>query len=272
MIESILTGTTLKELDLLQCDFHYENELFTQITSACLTVETLAIKCDDYDEQYAALSSLLCQKSMLRELVISYDGLGLSKITPSLAKNQKITKLTVKLTRDFEGEDIDQIQSLLCDTTSIDNIIKSNHTLEEIKLFEHGSGKRLKNVFVKDCLVLNKNHNKTKVAQKKISQYYFVEAFDMSPFVNMPYALLPKVISIIGGGWRNRHTAQFRILKSIPNLVDASHVDQVQPPKTKAGSLHVCLPKSCAVHRIIVSPPWRQVQQQLIIFICTFVR
>eukprot|EP00956_Cyclotella_meneghiniana_P012400 scaffold17624_cov77-Cyclotella_meneghiniana.AAC.9 len=256
-IESVLTETKLKELDLLQCDFQHENELFAQIISACLSVETLAIKCEDNAEQYAALSSLLCQKSMLSQLVISYDGFVLSAIASSLAKNQKITKLTVKLSRIIKKEDRDQIRSLLCNTDSIDDIINSNHNLEEIKLFQHDEENHLP-IIVKDCLSINKNRNKNKVAQKKISQYYFVDSFEMSPFVHMPYALIPKVISIIGGGWRNRHTAIFRLLKSIPNLVDALHVVQFQRTEDVSN-----LPRKRQKVEPMPIELWNEVSEQL---------
>jgi hypothetical protein len=58
------------------------------------------------------------------------------------------------------------------------------------------------------------NENKANVVRNKIIQFYFVGEFDISPFVNMPLSVLPKVMGQIEG--KDKQFAVYRLLKWIP--------------------------------------------------------
>ena len=116
-------------------------------------------------------------------------------------------------------------QTLLCDTTSIESICLSNHTLIELQPFPESevrfdvfSEQEVKFGIIVDSLRLNRNSNKNRVIREKISRYYFVGNFDVSPFVKLPVSVVPSVLGMIKGKKLDRQSAIFRLLKSIPDL------------------------------------------------------
>ena len=116
-------------------------------------------------------------------------------------------------------------QTLLCDTTSIESICLSNHTLIELQPFLESevrfdvfSEQEVKFGIIVDSLRLNRNSNKNRVIREKISRYYFVGNFDVSPFVKLPVSVVPSVLGMIKGKKLDRQSAIFRLLKSIPDL------------------------------------------------------
>jgi hypothetical protein len=92
--------------------------------------------------------------------------------------------------------------------------------------------------FVNECVKLNRNPDKEAVIRQKIARYYFVGSYDVSPFVNMPISLLPKVIGLIKGENHVRQSAIFRMLRSIPDLCNLSGrcSGQIADEEDSAGS------------------------------------
>lgn len=85
----------------------------------------------------------------------------------------------------------DYFQKLLCESSNIESICNSNHTLEHIVL---GNGTLS---FTNELLRLIKNAEKAQVVRNKIYNYYFVGDFDVTIFTNMPVSVVPEVISRI---------------------------------------------------------------------------
>jgi hypothetical protein len=89
--------------------------------------------------------------------------------------NTKLTSLGLNRlggTAEWSASCNDCFCKLLCNTTSIENICNSNHTLQEIGGYQRS---RLLNEY----LELNKNENKSQVIRNKILKYYFVGDFDI---------------------------------------------------------------------------------------------
>jgi hypothetical protein len=117
-------------------------------------------------------------------------------ISESLAGNTHLKKLQTSTPR-FDTD------KLLCDVSSIESILNSNHTPECIRFPRHRHfnipGHEL-STLAKQCLLLNsENEDKAKVIRKKIMRHYFVREFDVSPSVKMPLSVLPEVMSQIEG-------------------------------------------------------------------------
>ena len=123
-----------------------------------------------------------------------------------MASNTTLKKLLLS-NNDLETS---KFERLLCNTSSIEAIHNSNHTLQQIEPYPCP--------FLKDYLELNKDTNKDKVIRTKIARYYFRGEFDISQFVNMNVKLLPKVMAMIEGDDISRRDAIYHLLKSIPDL------------------------------------------------------
>eukprot|EP00956_Cyclotella_meneghiniana_P023705 scaffold46676_cov22-Cyclotella_meneghiniana.AAC.2 len=122
----------------------------------------------------------------------------------------------------------------LCDSSSIDNILNSNHTLTDIldwmtlaesELSDSESVLQFKfehDVKVANCLELNENTDTDKVIREKIARYYFAGDFDVSPLANLPVSVVPSVLGMIRGNKLDRQFAIFRLLISIPDLCNVA--------------------------------------------------
>jgi hypothetical protein len=146
-----------------------------------------------------ALSAYLQDPTtILRDLFINFDLWGgdfdkssfLTTIAQSLRGNTTLKKLELDL-KFGPDEVLDHFDNMLCDSSSLDSICNSNHTIESICLDTYGFSN-----YTEECLMLNKNANKVKVIQDKIMKYYFVESFDLAPFANMPLSVLAQVMSL----------------------------------------------------------------------------
>ena len=109
---------------------------------------------------------------------------------------------------------MDQIRCLVCNTSSIEGIINSNHTLENVN---RSLCFRLANY-----LKLNQHEDKQFVIRQKIIKYYFKGEFDVAPFVQMNISLIPEVMCIIGEYSYDQLSAIYRLLKAIPNMCGQS--------------------------------------------------
>jgi hypothetical protein len=143
-------------------------------------------------------------------------------------KNGAVPLNTLSMNCRIGNTYLTSVQTLLCDTTSIESIRSSNHTLTELKPFPEfevnhriivlSPEEEVKFEIIEDSLILNENSNKNKVIREKIAWYYFVGDFDVSPLSSLPVSVLPSVLVMIKGLDRARQSAIFRLLKSIPDL------------------------------------------------------
>jgi hypothetical protein len=218
IISIALEGLQLKKFNIQSLEFG-NNGAFEQIISHCLGVETLEVKCYT-SSHYTALAELLRNPRVTMQTLSieqfrdqesdeeDFDHrLALSEIEASLVHNVKLKSLYLSIPIQVEFD------TLLCNSTSLNGIVNSNHTLETIWFHQ--------SAIARECLELNKNQNKTQVVQNKIMHFYFVGSFDLAPFASMPLSVLTKVISV-GQEMRNKQTAIFELLRGLPELCNVS--------------------------------------------------
>ena len=121
----------------------------------------------------------------------------------------------------------------LCDTSSIESILDSNHVLREVSLYNPDS--KLPQIIC-DCLHINSCTDKKAAGREKVARFYFRGDYEVMPFLGMPISLLPNVLSSICIESKGISTLQanqfedgkrclsalFRMLKTIPDLCDVS--------------------------------------------------
>eukprot|EP00956_Cyclotella_meneghiniana_P003129 scaffold3828_cov35-Cyclotella_meneghiniana.AAC.2 len=239
VIAAGLGGALLKFLDISFCKFANDRS-FQRIISTCTGVEELRLKCT-HSRQCAAVASLLRDpRTMLKELHI--DSLGdyrgndkmaaVLDIITSLGGNTKLKCLSIYL--NITDEELpNHFINLLCNSSSIEGIINSNHALEQL-FYDKWSPS-----LVKECLELNKLTNKTRVIQNKIMNYYFLGDFDSAPFVSMPISILAKVLSL-GKEMNKQNTAIFSLLRSIPELCNLTNRRDEQSSNYKTIHVSSC--------------------------------
>ena len=211
---------------------------------ACSRVKLLMVRCRSLSQsQCDSVATLLGDpRSILSEInlfgpyprsILSdaihgrIDKEGLSTITVGLTRNTTLEKMCLA---DYKG-DTSLIAQALCDTSSIDRIISSNHTLKEFSIsITIPFLKQKVPPLIRDYLRLNTKVDKELVIRTKIARYYFHGEFNVLPFASMDMKLLPRVIAMIGGGETNRNavsfkedviygqSAIFRLLKCLPDL------------------------------------------------------
>jgi len=214
---------------------------FRTIISACpSSVEWLYISCDTAEHCSILASFLQSNHLMVSHLNVtkkdsidveedSLDSFQLSEQEASMIidglKNGNTCLETLYIFCCKGDTFFTSAQTLLCDTTSIESICLSNHTLIELQPFLESevrfdvfSEQEVKFGIIVDSLRLNRNSNKNRVIREKISRYYFVGNFDVSPFVKLPVSVVPSVLGMIKGKKLDRQSAIFRLLKSIPDL------------------------------------------------------
>ena len=224
VIAAGLGGALLSSFCMISCEFG-DNETHRQIVSACTGVKDFAVCCGNSSQCGAVASLLRDPRTMLEQLHVETanylgdDELAAAiKIIASLPGNTKLKHLTMFFHVE-DGEELinNHFMNLLCNCSSIEDIINSNHTLEKTDTDPWTASP----FAYAECLELNKLTNKERVVQNKIMQYYFLGDFDSGPFVSMPISVLAKVLSL-GKETRNQSTAIFNLLRSIPELCNVS--------------------------------------------------
>lgn len=203
-----------------------------EMISSCRRVDSLKIiGCETGEsEQFAAVASLLqnqgANKLTKLNLEIRFGGKGLSLIADALVDNKTLEELTI-LSPQIQHWEIDSFGSTLCNASSIETMVHSNHTLQKL-IIQEVADKTVTVLlpkFINTCLELNSNANKDEVIRSKIAIFYFVGDFDVSSFVGMPISLVPTVMGLIEGSDTNRQSAIFRLLKNLPELCNVSSRD-----------------------------------------------
>lgn len=213
VISNMLEVASLETFSIIECNFGISNEsAYRRIILACLNVKTLMLLCRT-PSQYVALGALLVHPSAVVSVLHLRKNCneGIASVITSLRHNTTLRKWII----DMNDDDNHLMASVLCDTSSLESIQQSNHTLESVGLFS---------IFMKvsELLELNENTNKEKVIRTKISRYYFAESFDTSPFAKMPISVVPEVMGMIEGNEQYCCNAIFRVLQGIPDLCNVA--------------------------------------------------
>eukprot|EP00956_Cyclotella_meneghiniana_P011780 scaffold16542_cov74-Cyclotella_meneghiniana.AAC.7 len=247
--EAIGYCTALKSLDLTGCIFDDDPDTFANIIQACSRVEQLIFdeggyEMSDIDLQFGAVIGLLQNPlSKLTHLNVErfqLDNNHMQPLSESLRHNTGLKNLRFFLNHDVEDFDLTPIKQLLCDTSSIESMKSSNHTMVNLSvmdcggsyLYEYRTYQHLY-IFINRCLVLNRNPNKEHVIHQKIFRFYFNGNFNLDTFLNMSVVLLPKVLGLVARAicyseddYGSEHevglNAVYRLVRNIPDLSNVS--------------------------------------------------
>lgn len=220
----------LEKLDIGGCSFENDGA-FERMMGGCASVNKLRVGCRSNSECTAVVALLWDPTNVLRELALKWickrseDGDSSSldvqratrDILESLVENTNLKRLELY---GLDRTDHFDSDNLLCDASTIESIINSNHTLETLDIGRYLS------FTTYQCLRLNKIDDKDKVIRDKIRQLYFVGEFDVSPFSDMAASVLPEVVSHIEG--KDKLSAIYRLLQGrLPDLCNPSDRAQI---------------------------------------------
>ena len=135
-----------------------------------LSLENCQVGSVDQCEVLATLLSdpnSILQSLNLRTNIIGIEGANV--IINSLANNTKLRKLYLTLNRTDRYEAAKNFYTLLCNTSSINDIHSSNHSLEEVSFESYC------HVDMLSLELMNRNTNKNYVAIKKILKYHPID-------------------------------------------------------------------------------------------------
>ena len=226
-LSAALRDLSLKNLQIDISSFT-RNETLEQVLPACQMMKKMELRGLSRNNLFSSIAEWLRDPmTLLPELVLE-GGSGLNpnldveraenEILSSLAQNVNLRSFKVlsfyrNHVLPFQSDvSIERIKQLLCNTASIGSIIQSNHSLQVMMT----TGEKDE---YKQYLKINKNPNKKKVVQTKITQFYFSGEFDASSIANMPLSVLAHAIGI---DVEKKQTAIFNILKSVPELCAVS--------------------------------------------------
>ena len=232
IIQALRSFSQVKSLDISSLPI--SASAFPRIISACPPpIINLTISCDtaqhcsilaEYLQSNRLLVSFLEVRKVNRSPIGEYRDQNLTVQEASTIinglKNGTVPLKTLILICHIGNTYFNSVRDLLCDTTSIESIRSSNHTLLEIKpcpndyipLYDKFG------IIENSLKKLNIIENKEKVIREKIARYYFVGNFDVSPLARLPVSAVPSVLGMIKGKKLDRQSAIFRLLKSIPDL------------------------------------------------------
>ena len=234
IIQALRSFSQVKSLDI-SC-LPINESAFPRIISACPPpIINLTISCDtaqhcsilaEYLQSNRLLVSFLEVRKVNRSPIGEYRDQNLTVQEASTIinglKNGTVPLKTLILYCHLGDTYFNSVRDLLCDTTSIESICSSNHTLLEIKPCPKGDlwyeDKFGRSIIENSLKKLNIIENKEKVIREKIARYYFVGDFDVSPLARLPVSAVPSVLGMIKGKKLDRQSAIFRLLKSIPDL------------------------------------------------------
>jgi len=235
IIQALRSFSQVKSLDISSLPI--SASAFPRIISACPPpIINLTISCDtaqhcsilaEYLQSNRLLVSFLEVRKVNRSPIGEYRGpenLTVQEASTIIngLKNGTVPLKTLILYCHLGDTYFNSVRDLLCDTTSIESICSSNHTLLEIKPCPKGDlwyeDKFGRSIIENSLKKLNIIENKEKVIREKIARYYFVGDFDVSPLARLPVSAVPSVLVMIKGNKPARQSAIFRLLKSIPDL------------------------------------------------------
>jgi hypothetical protein len=208
----------------------------------CLRVDVLQVMFRGASHYNAIAALLRDPANVLRELHLDFNNLNyvftdeaMRNITTSLVGNTHLKWLYI-CGLHHDRVCFDCFDWLLCDTSSINRIVSSNHTLKRLDV-EYFVPKL--SILAEQCLLINENDDESEVIRNKILRFYFAGSFDVSPFSRMAISVLPEVMSQIAE--ENQPSAIYRLLKSIPelcNISDRASCEQHDSKRLKTSSMY----------------------------------
>lgn len=160
--------------------------------------------------------------SLLETLNLGFNSIdddALVSFASSLANNSKLKEMSI-LSSTTTFTRWDALSNALCNKSSIDATLKSNHTLERIdsRLLWSVAESQLPSD-LSALLWMNRAHTKVKAARRKIIKVHFSGKFSMQPFIDMDLKVLPHAISWMAKDGFGR-SPMYQFLRNASFIVD----------------------------------------------------
>ena len=160
-----------------------------------------------------AIASFLSSKNcMLRKLDLYQNRIrddGCIVIAESLRTNKRLRWLSVGI-NNITSEGFLSFIPVVCDASSIDRTLNSNHTLEQVTTYRETFVPRE----LLDILQMNKITDKRTTAKLKVLRCHFFDGdFDMTAIAGLDTKLLPRLLGWFGRLKENKN-ADFKVLQS----------------------------------------------------------
>ena len=204
------------------------------LSKTCTHLESLRLTrfrtSSDLSSCQAIATFLMSKKCMLKTLNLHKNPIndaGCMIITESLRINRRLKQLWINESRlsndndDITGQGFASFIPVVCDASSIDSTLNSNHTLE---LVNTRWDKRVPRELL-DILEMNRNRDKSTVAKLKVLRYHFNGIFNIAgldakalPHLLAWFSRLKKEIVYLHDGHQLCGSALYRIIRHSPEL------------------------------------------------------
>ena len=153
----------------------------------------------------------------LKEIDLSYNGNiddeTVTHFATALAGNTSLKVLQLSSVDGITLMGWNTLANMLCDTSTIDGLYASNHTLHAV--YAHSPDD------INVLLDMNKNKDKVEVARQKILRYHFKNGEDnIDELVDMEMNVLPQVMSWMGRDYTGQ-SLLYSFILSMPPLFDS---------------------------------------------------
>ena len=172
----------------------------------------------------AIASFIANKKCMMRELYLDHNHInddGCRMIAESLRTNRRLRRLSFE-NKEITKEGYKSFIPVLCDTSSIESTLDSNHTLEQVNVSIARSSE------IGDALRMNKTTDKRTVAELKVLSSHFSGYFDLTIVASLDTKLLPHLLAWFGRLKESKSTnlkdrqscrsALYRVIRYSPEL------------------------------------------------------
>jgi len=147
------------------------------------------------------------------------DGL-VSLIGEGLRVNTTLQDLVLEGYREYVS--VLLITSSLCDPSSIDSIVNSNHTLKSVYIGKKNNNRRCRcreemeeTDLLMKCLDINvSGKSRNDIIQKKVVHFHMTTNFDVTQLDNLPLAALPQLLAILSNPENNCLHGTFWLIKN----------------------------------------------------------
>ena len=137
-------------------------------------------------------------------------------LVTALAGNSTLEVLDLNHVDDYVDSALERLIGVLCDTSSVDSICQSNHTLREFVC--NSSDDTVGPSELRSLLEMNEDEDKALVVRKKLLTYFFSDVDNIGPvFGRMATTILPNAMEWIGRD-RLGYSAMFEFCRSVPAL------------------------------------------------------
>ena len=229
----IETGT-LSHASIHTIYFQYDGfESMLGVLSSCLNMVHLLIGLPAWEDAAAfseVIDSTILQNRSSRLITLHIVDLGpwrereLNRLVSSIAEGLKVnTTLQELVLEGYRSEYVSvlPIATSLCDPSSIDSIVNSNHTLKSVYIGTNINRRcRCREEMEEEdllmkCVDINLwEKSRNDIIQKKVVEFHMNTNFDVTQLDNLPTAALPQLLAILSNPENNCLHGTYWLIKN----------------------------------------------------------